>query len=220
MKEIATPILKQVLAVASGKSPTESMAALSLAKGVEQMLMNMTRDEHYPILPIHFFAMIKDFETADDIDRWSQPNKPNPIFTTKNCTSRQCYGYFQVDVKLEREWSIRLCGASGLNIAQFRGGYDFCAALFWWINSSGGDKCQRINPGGAANPCLAGDYAWTRTNVANGRKSYVQRPQREWKGANGWADKYDAYTQCGGLDKAKNLQIQKAEFWKSMKQEP
>ena len=75
--------------------------------------------------------MIKDFETALNF-KWSSPRSFQPGMTSGNCTSGECFGLFQVDVRLERNpvWQSELCGSDYLNISQYKGGMDYCTFLF------------------------------------------------------------------------------------------
>lgn len=189
VKAVGTDVLRQVVAVSRNRSASNSTAQ-RLADQTVRMLENMTRHATEPIHPIGFFAVVKDFESASSVNRWGR-NGFN--FTTSNCTSGTCSGYFQVDVALESDWrGGAVCQSGGLNIWNKSGGPDFCAGLFWWLEANGGVKCNQLGPG---NPCKDANYTWTANTFGRGYLAYVQQPQ--W-GDNSWAKMYNGGTKYGG----------------------
>lgn len=194
VKEVMIPIMQQVLQVSKNRSAGTKIAQ-RVADGTVRWLENITRSPKDPIHPAAFFAVIKDFESAADVDSWG---KGNFAFTSGNCTSGTCSGYFQVDVKIEREWNAQnVCGANGLGIWDMKGGPDFCAALFWWLEGAGGAKCNKLTSSG--NACKDPGVTWTVETFARGYKAYVQQPQwgdRSWGKMYDGGSGYNGYRHC------------------------
>jgi hypothetical protein len=204
-------LVSQGKAITAPPSPKD---ATSVAKNVAYysniMLENMMASGQEPIHPEAFIATVKDFESAASL-QWAMVGAGN-YFKTRNCTSGECYGLFQVDIRLEKNYeSGKICGSGGLNISPFKGSGDFCSFFYWWTSSENGGKCKKISSG-SANPCRTKGTPWTLDMVNSGRKSYVQ--QGQW-GENSWREMYGNYKSCltqkhGTLEKAV------AEFKKSL----
>jgi hypothetical protein len=181
----------------SNKSSSARQLALRVSLGTKQMLENMMRSPSAPIHPVAFYAAVKDFESATNLE-WSTKSNGTPLryFRTGNCTSGECFGLFQVDVKLEPQWGGgAFCQGSHLNLwSTVPGGGDFCAAQFWWISAQGGRKCEALSSTGR-NPCIDRDYTWTLSEVKRGRAAYVQAVQPGWNN-NAWAEMYKNYEKC------------------------
>jgi hypothetical protein len=176
------------------KSGGKNASALAVSQRTVIMLENMMRSSTDPIHPVAFFAAVKDFESAGDLKWASYGSGGLRYFSTRNCSSGECFGLFQVDVKQERDWrGGEFCQSGGLNLWSTPGGPDFCASQFWWTVAEGGNKCTRITADGRANPCRQANYTWTLENVRRGVNAYVQQPQ--W-GRNSWAEMYQNYESC------------------------
>jgi hypothetical protein len=210
VEKVSLPIFRKVYEFAQ-KSETQKLpqnkiakAAHKVAISTQTMLNNMMLSQTEPIHPLAFFSMVKDFESAADLT-WSQVDSSGAAryFKTANCTSGECFGMFQVDVKQEPDFQQgAICKGEGLGIWEMKGGADFCAALFWWTLGGGETKCEAIASRG--NPCLDKDYPWTLEMVNFGRKAYVQEAQ--W-GSNSWKENYLNYKEClvdkhGSLEQA------------------
>lgn len=178
------------------KSDGKNSTALAVSKGTVRMLENMMRSTTNPIHPVAFYAAVKDFESAADLSWASKGASGLRYFRTGNCTSGECLGLFQVDVKIESAWrGGEFCQSGGLNLwSTTKGGPDFCAAQFWWILAEGGKKCAKLTRNGA-NPCKDAGYTWTLNDVEQGRWAYVQQPQPDW-GPRGWRYMYSEYEKC------------------------
>jgi hypothetical protein len=192
VEKVATQNLKQMVSYA--QKPGKNAAALAVAQRTVAMLENMTRSPTAPIHPVAFFAAVKDFESAGELSWGVAGSNGLRYFKTRSCASGECFGLFQVDVNIERDWrGGQLCKADGLNIWNVQGGPDFCASQFWWTVAEGGNKCARISPDGRTNPCRTPNATWTLENVRRGVDAYVQTPQ--W-GRNSWAEMYKNYESC------------------------
>jgi hypothetical protein len=187
-------------------SATSALVAARTRVMLENMTAGATTGESF-IHPVAFFATVKDFESAVSLS-WAGnyrdgngSSRWHPAFTTRNCYSGECYGLFQVDVKLEtygqHPWSFRrICatrneGQGGLGLSEVRGGPDFCAAQYWWTVAAGGQKCAALSPSGA-NPCVTPGVRWTRSMVNRGRAAYVQAIQPGWS-SDAWSRMYGFY---------------------------
>lgn len=178
------------------KNGGQNAMARTVSQGTVTMLENMMRHPSKPIHPIAFYAAVKDFETAASLEWASKSGGNVRYFTTGNCTSGQCFGLYQVDVKLESAWKGgSFCQSDGLNLwSTTTGGPDFCAAQFWWTVAEGGRKCESLS-GSSANPCTDSNYTWTLNEVRRGRAAYVQAIQDGWN-SNAWAEMYQNYEKC------------------------
>lgn len=191
MNRVSVPIFKRILKVSKEPGNTQGHR---MARTFVNMIQNMATSE-VSINPVAFFATIKDFESAL-IFKWS-PVGSSAAWTTQNCYSEECYGLFQVDVKIEPAWNSQIClskkegGVLGLN--EFQGGMDYCAAIFWWTEAGNGHKCSRLNIGGP-NPCKVSGIEWTMEMVARGRAAYGQKIQTAggWD-SDQWAEMYENY---------------------------
>lgn len=192
VQKVAIANLSQMVAYAKGGG--KNTQARKVAEGTVQMLENMMRHPTQPIHPIAFYAAVKDFESATSL-RWS--SNASGAFRTGNCTSGECLGLFQVDVRIESQWrGGAFCQSGGLNLwGKTTGAVDFCAAQFWWISAEGGRKCDRIAASSKGNPCTSPNYMWTLADVRNGRRAYVQAIQPGWD-SNAWAEMYKNYERC------------------------
>jgi hypothetical protein len=170
--------------------------ARTVSQNTVNMLENMMRSPTKPIHPVAFYAAVKDFESASSL-KWSKKSGNSlDYFRTGNCTSGECFGMFQVDVKLESAWrGGAFCQSDGLNLwSTTAGGGDFCAAQFWWTVAEGGQKCAALT-GFVANPCTSPGYTWTLSEVRKGRAAYVQAIQSGWDN-NAWSEMYQNYEKC------------------------
>jgi hypothetical protein len=170
--------------------------ALTVSKNTVNMLNNMMRHPTNPIHPVAFFAAVKDFESAANLSWATKGASGLKYFRTGNCTSGECFGLFQVDVKLESAWrGGAFCQSDGLNLwSTTAGGPDFCAAQFWWTVAEGGRKCAKL-AGNTTNPCNSPSYTWTLSEVNKGRAAYVQAIQSGWDNS-AWAEMYKNYERC------------------------
>ena len=182
VRKVAVPIFKKIFH-RYDNDLLQNSHAKKIAKNMRIMFTNMLAGD---VNPLAFFSMVKDFETAKNLKWANSKNRKGKVYTTKNCTSKECYGLFQVDVKLEKDWSPKIC--EDLGIYDLEGGPDFCASLFWWFEAEGGNKCKKITSG-SKNPCKTPETNWTLDMVNNGRKAYVQAIQRGW-GQDAWKEMY------------------------------
>lgn len=193
VERVAVPVLRRIVDIHLGRIPS-GMEGRRLAGKTVNMLRNMVRHPVEPIHPLGFFSVVKDFESSEDVSRWGQNGFG---FTTGNCSSGVCSGYFQVDVALEGSWrSGQVCKGGELGVWHMPGGPDFCAALFWWLEAAGGTKCSALDPG---NPCLDPEAIWTLDTFARGYQAYVQTPQwgdRSWGKMYRGEGSYSGYRQC------------------------
>lgn len=197
-----------------------SKAQLVLAR-TRRMMLNIMRSFDRPIHPVAFLAVIKDFESSIQKDNWAVHGLVRDAegrvlkdkdgrdrydgMTTKNCTSKVCHGYFQVDTISERYagWDWDLCGDDGLGLLGMEGGPDYCAALFWWTQGQRGEKCAKmkenngfdgrphehvtdarvcniVNLSNQPNPCNDPNYTWTVDTFSYGHYcTYIQ--QNQWE---------------------------------------
>jgi len=178
------------------KSGGSNSMARTVSVGTVTMLENMMRHPTKPIHPVAFYAAVKDFETAANLQWASKTANGVSYYTTQNCTSYQCFGLFQVDVKIESAWNGgAFCQSNGLNLwSTTAGGPDFCAAQFWWTVAEGGHKCERLSTS-RRNPCKDPNYTWSVSEVSKGRAAYVQAIQDGWD-SNAWAEMYQNYERC------------------------
>ncbi|MCY4443941.1 MAG: hypothetical protein OXC44_03975 [Proteobacteria bacterium] len=171
LERVATPILRNVMSL--DVDDIYDYAAKDVVRGTQTMLANMMADPEWPIHPLAFFATIKHFESSNRTTQWGYWNFN---FFSRHCSSGVCSGYFQVDVDLEKDWSLtEVCGKNGLNVLGLEGGPDFCSILFWWTKAAGTTKCK--NMGGAGNPCLDKGYAWNINTFKRGHLTYGQGNQ-------------------------------------------
>lgn len=155
IREVGLPIFKQI--IAKDVNTMTNASAQKVARHTKTMLANMMANTIRPIHPLAFFATIKHFESSTHRHSWGWYDFG---FYGHLCTSGTCSGYFQVDVGLEPAWSLEgICGSEGLDILGLKGGPDFCAALFWWLEAENGQKCSRMGYNGS-NPCLSPGYVW------------------------------------------------------------
>jgi len=208
MWRTSVPIFKR-FRVAESQGNLSVTAALVAAR-TRVMINNMTAGaatgESF-VHPVAFYATVKDFESAANLG-WSGNYRDgggkvrwHPAFLTGNCTSGECYGLFQVDVRLENygqhPWSFRrVCaplseGEGGLGLSEFRGGPDFCVAQYWWTMAAGGRKCAALSPS-RPNPCVTPGVRWTKSMVNLGRAAYVQAVQPGWN-SDAWSRMYEFY---------------------------
>ena len=172
MLEVSTPILSSVMALDTDEIYDE--IGRKTARGSQIMLRNMVNSSR-PIHPVAFFSTIKHFESSGLIDEWGYWDFG---FTSNLCLSWECSGYFQVDVRIEPDWSLdHVCGEDGLNILGLKGGPDFCAALFWWTQAAYGSKCRGLSTHQGGNPCWDPGYNWTVHTFETGYKVYDQHNQ-------------------------------------------
>ena len=188
VEEVSQAFLTKIFSICNGETQAGSDKAKEAATKICQMHKNMMRSPTNPIHPVAFYAVVKDAESSADIENWGN-GKFN--FTTGNCTSGVCSGYFQVDVsKVKRvqggkEVMVpmlpvfrdgKICEEMG--VWNIKGGPDFCAALVWWIFSVGPEntlQCARMNGVKTSyNPCLDKDYTWNLTTFHKGYKAYGQ----------------------------------------------
>gem|GEM_PF-2005822 len=174
----------KAIKAARDSSPVTDDQARHILVNTYQMLLNMTRNRERPIDPAGFFATIKDFESAMDMDEWS--SGPGFLFSTPHCSPGRCYGYFQIGLQHSINngtWNAeRLCGQGGLGLIGKKGGMDFCASQFWWTKNNA-SKCERLSTqkvaGRYPNPCIDKDFSWTPDTFAYAWKdAYVQ--QNQW----------------------------------------
>ncbi|MCY4380627.1 MAG: hypothetical protein OXC40_03540 [Proteobacteria bacterium] len=183
--EVSRHVLKKILTRANASPETINTQAMEIARGTHQMLRNMIRDPEFFILPVAFFAMLKDYESEGHVDTWGVYDF---AFVSPYCYSGRCSGYFQVDVDLMDQWNLHhICGQSGLDVLGITGGPDYCAFLFWML-SGDGYRCKQFDYRGDA--CLGHDFAWDTETFARGYQVYGQAPQ--W-GDRSWAKMYSGF---------------------------
>jgi len=170
--------------------------ARAVSQNTVKMLNNMMRHPTYPIHPVAFYAAVKDFESAGSLNWSNKSGSGISYFRTGNCTSGECFGLFQVDVRLESTWrGGAFCQSQGLNLwTTTVGGADFCATQFWWTMADGGQKCAALS-NYRSNPCTSSNYTWTLNEVRKGRAAYVQAIQPGWDNR-AWEEMYSNYERC------------------------
>lgn len=170
MLEVGTPLLSTVMSLDPDSIRDE--VARDTARGSQIMIKNMVSSSR-PIHPIAFFSTIKHFESPNSLNRWGYWDFE---FTSTLCVSWECSGYFQVDVRIEPDWSLdHVCGPDGMKILGKKGGPDFCAALFWWTQAANGSKCRHLQ--GQGNPCWDQNYDWKVSTFESAYKVYDQLNQ-------------------------------------------
>lgn len=172
MQAVSLPVLQKIFSL--NPSEVQNKIAADVLKHARIMFTNMMSDPERPVHPLAFMAMVKHFESSDHIQEWGVHDFR---FFSPHCNSGTCSGYFQVDVKLERDWSLEgVCGVQGLDVLGMTGGPDVCSFLYWWLHAGGKSKCKKLVRG-YANPCRDKGYIWDVTVFERAYLAYGQLNQ-------------------------------------------